>query len=696
VKRTTKLCAQLAWLLPVVAAVLLGEAPRGFAGVVHAWKDPVDGDFYDATKWTDGTPPHGDDAALFNVAGTYTVTLASSTGSWGLDVTQGNVTFQDGAYYDYAGTITGASLTLGTSGKPVVFTSGPLSVDNGSLNILFGSTVYLTGYTDTLGNTLLGQLFLNSGSVLVDGSSIKSINNSNRSCISPPNTVGGAMVFQNSASGEFFGPVEIGGSLTVKNSSSVSYGEYDYYHQDYPGDEGHWHWQFPLATVQGTLTVESGSTFNASSLSVQGGTVTIDGADSVIGLNSIYYSSTDIPLEVFSGGTVNITNGARLSLPGPFPDYAPSLVVRSGGSIHVGDNGSIACPGLLMLDGGVFSRSATGEFVDPSPSMIYILNGGLATFSGDFQAFKTNVSIYGANSTMQTTDGGSLYCGRLSVTYGGVLSSAADLYIGADTSPQGNVSIDGGHLSVGNDLVVGADGGSGDLQLRNGATVTVGGDLQIASAATPGSGSVLIENSSFPANNIRIGAGGIAGQSGSISLNSSTLTQTAGSQLVVGAAANSTGTLDVENSSFTAGASTALNATGVIVIRGSSADLKALSFNGGRIDFYSGSLKFSSDLDIGTHQLRTPAMGADFPPPGFPPQSNPLTLQAFHKLVTGTTTIGSTATLVMEGGWLEMGGAMVVHGGVYFNQGMIVVNGSGGLTIGDGSPVGCLVISLNP
>jgi len=680
-----RVLAVLAVALTVFGMGLLGEAPRGFAGTLCTWKAPVDGDWYDSSKWTDGICPYFLDYALFNVAGTYTVTFVPGGTSFtsGFDVTQGNVTFQDGGYSPWyipvenVSTITGASVTLGTSGKPVDFKIGHLCIDNGSLNIVFGSSVTLLPFGPM---SCAGALTLGSGSVLVDGSSIIAWGQYDAP---GSNSVGGAMVFQNSAVGNFIGPLSVttGGSLTVKNSSSVAFSG--------------------RATLNGDLTVQSGSTFNAESLSVQGGTVTIDGANSAINLTLFSYLPA-AQLGVYSGGTVNVANGASLKVSGNTDYY--DVHVQSGGSIHVGDNGTFYCYGPFMrLDGGTFSRSATGA-IGNWPTALDILNGGLATFSGDAEVFKSVVTITGSNSTMQTTDGGSLYCGQVNVSDGGVLSSAAGLYIGAGASRQGNVSINGGRLSAGNDLVLGADGGSGNLQLTNGATATVGGALQVASGGTPGSATVSVDGSSLQVgNNIRIGAGGVAGQSGSLSLGNSTVTQTAGSQLVVGAAANSTGTLNICLSSFTAGASTILNPTGVIVIGyiaigyssySGSADLKALSFNGGRIDFYAGSLTYIGDLDIGTTPLRTPEVNRN-PNPQLPQlSSNPLMLSNHELSLSGTTTIDSTAALVMEGGRLESG-AMVVRGGVYFNEGAIFGNGSGGLTIGDGGPVGALV-NLGP
>src|SRR4051812_5895731 len=91
-------------------------SPSAFAADV-VWTAPTDGDFGDAAKWTPLQVPSVNDTAVFNTAGTYSVTfdhtpyaLANPVVNDRLSVGQGTVTFVSGADGKYLYQVNNATL----------------------------------------------------------------------------------------------------------------------------------------------------------------------------------------------------------------------------------------------------------------------------------------------------------------------------------------------------------------------------------------------------------------------------------------------------------------------------------------------------------------------------------------------------------------------------------------------------------
>lgn len=419
--------------------------------------------------------------------------------------------------------------------------------------------------------------------------------------------------------------------------------------------------------VPGTYTVSFFTTTETVDLGVTQGDVTFEGYDgayyllpggSGISGGSLTLGTSGKPLNLQSpylivegGGTLNVEFGSTVTpdLMWVYPTATVNLGIVGGGTLEVDE---------IIIDGGVLNGATAGALVFPNWGSMSLRNGGRASFSGDYALTSGTINVSGG-SRLETTDGGSL-----------TIEVRVNVSGGAST------------LTVGGDVNVGAYGFSeGVLDLANGTSGTIDGDLNVAdSAVTSGYGRFHADGAMVHVGgDINVATSGLDGQYGEISIYNTWFTQGGGSVLTLGANVGDdggiAGELLIQGGSFSAGAGTVLNETGRIRIIDSDVELNVLTCNGGWIEFESGYLSFVGDANIGEDGLFDDGI---------------LRLDHHELEMTGTLTVDSFAALVMDGGYVETG-ALAVLGLLYFNEGAIIVEGPGGLTIGDGGPLSALV-----
>jgi hypothetical protein len=679
-EKTKQLCT---WF-SLGAIVLLAAAQAALANG-FIWTNSAGGD-WKGPNWNFLGSPGTNDSATFSLpSATYTVSFSFPPSPvQDLNVSAGKIAFSGGAggatlsVTSTSGggqTVTVAgpntSLTLGSSGgagsSPMNLTAGKSTfIQNGAtLNTLAGSQL----------NT--GFLFVNSGTLLVDGSSGAAGGQASAaiaSGVGMPNAFGiaggaAAITFSNGATGDFrVGGIDLAndstagtsGTLNVLSGAMLSVGNLN------------------LATSGGATTSATLDIEGASSSLIQSG-ATLNVGHSATGAAVINIGTTSAGASLSTGTglfTINKTGTVNLGIPG-----------GSGSTLNV--------HGDITIDGGALQNNGkASEFVWDASHTMTVINGGRATFLSGFNtASSAEVTISGNGSKLETTAGQAPIViqnlGLVSVNSGGLLSSAGVINLGNSSTDTTELDVDGlGSAVVSNATSQSTwDGLKSSVSFTNGASGTFPSGIDLAMSGDGASVSVAVKSgASLHVGNLNVAAGShvsvavvtISDASTSVMLNPN-------ANLVIGDASGGTATINV-NSGATlalgAGGATALNSTGALNINGGTVDLKSLTASGGVVNLVAGSLSFIGNLTAGTGGL----LGAN-PNIGF---NQSITL-------TGTTTIDASHTLTLSGGTLNTG-SLTVNGAFAFNAGTLGITQPNALintSIVSNSPSSTININAN-
>ena len=596
--------------------------------------------------------PRKRSAALNGSGGIITNVAFNSTGT--LTVTGGGTyagVIQDSSVFDKV------ALTVGGS-TPLILTGA---------NTCTGATTINSGATLQLGNGTSSNGSISSSSIVTDNWKL---------VFSNPNseTYGGAITGTGSLTKTGAGTLTLTGANTYSGETTISGGTL-------------------IVPSGGSLTSQGGIAIGSSGVAGQNGILTVDGTG-MVGQSSGGFMTVGSPGGA-STGTLNIgttTNGATLT--------ANGMTIYSNSTVNIGSGtvtGTLNSNNELTVDGGVLQTANSGSALNLNnlgALGIQVFGGGRVSFNGSFVmgggfSSITLYSIFGVGSKLETLGGGNLGLlsgASLSVGGGGLLTVAGSLNLGQTTN--GAIVVDGAgsKLTVAGATAIAPFGSTSSVTLQNASTGNTFGDINIAGnpaqgGTTTGSMSVLSGATATIGNlNLDIGGGDLSsGETATFVVDgtSSSVTITSGANVNISQNSLNPGTLTVSNNgAFTVGAggTTTINAGGTININGGIADLKTLirTDNSAVINFTAGSLSFLGSLNVGVDGL----MGQS------------LTLDASKVLtLNGTTTIDAFKTLTLSGGTLSTG-SLVVNGTFAFDSGTLDITGSGGLTIGSGSPLG--------
>jgi hypothetical protein len=455
------------------------------------WTAPSDGDFGDAAKWTPLQVPSVNDTAVFNTAGTYTVTfdhtpypLANPVANDRLAVAQGTVTFASGADGKYLYQLNNATLgspagaaafNLGNNGAPVNMNVGnELIVQDGAVaNVLFGSAL-------NAGKVSIGTLSTDGGGTLIIDSGLS---NGTQMNVSGTTTVGSygtsTMTFRNGATGSL-NRVEVGIQNTSGAASSTSTLNVNSDADLTLGDL-----VIGSATSGAAANVSltgAGTTvkqFGNSSLAIGDANKTLGSSLLNIGSGALYEMQTGVTnlpgkgwisvtggtfrtagdvnanpngdpntlgsnIDVMSGlfaqtGATNLTVGAPSGGPGYMSVSSQGTLSTGTGLFTINKTGNVTVAGTLLangdvlVNGGLLQRtSATStSFVLAPGRKFTIQNGGRATFTGSFTTGVNGIySITGGNSKLDANSGITIGAGAsINVTAGGTLSTVSNLNV---------------------------------------------------------------------------------------------------------------------------------------------------------------------------------------------------------------------------------------------------------------------------
>ncbi len=374
---------------------------------------------------------------------------------------------------------------------------------------------------------------------------------------------GDAVVFDNNANGSAF-------TVTVNQPGNVSPASMTFSNSSH------------VYTVSNTMGVIAGM----GTLAISGAGVTISGANT------------------FSGGS-SVTNYGAL--------YLASSTIGSAGSVTSGPVGTgtiaLGTPGgndicVLAFAGGTSGLSVANAIATASGNTSFELTIANDATSGT-NTFTGNVTVN--SPVVLTTGGGELDLtgaisggGGITVTgsgpfgigpgtvklsgantyTGGTAIISGTLQLGDGTTSNGSVTgniIDNATLAFANpssQTYSGAIGGNGAVIKSAAGALILSGSSSYAGGTTVNGGSLAVQSGGILSaqGNLSVGTSGVTGQSGVFSVDgASSFTQSSAATVTIGAAAVSTGTLNVGTSTsgavFTSGSGAiTINATGTVNI----------------------------------------------------------------------------------------------------------------------------------
>jgi len=479
-------------------------------------------------------------------------------------------------------------------------------------------------FNATITNSTLGSLTISNQLTAANSS----IGPNSSLTISQPSSISNSTI-----GGQF--NITFGASLTVANGSMIN--------------------STQTLIAQGSLAIQDGSTFTASSapvflgLSPGGAAVDVTGTGSALNL-----TNTALELGQISNSTVTVEHGGSIAASGAggnfliglgvvFPTNS-SMTVDSGGTASannitvsgsaIGSTGvltvsdsssSVTARGQLLVDGGVVNAANQGAL---SVDSLRIPSGSITIDTG---------------ATLQVTSGtavlvGSGGSGVLTLQGGGTAGASGELVLGTKAGSSGAMNINdsfskwngAGNVSVG-------EAGAGSLTVRGGGALVTGSDGSGLSGSigtqSTGNGIVTLQGGDWTAHGtLQIGAAGTGtlqllqagtlesgsavigvsgGSKGSVSVGGAGSVWSVGGNLTVGS--NGAGTLGIFNAGLVNNANAVIGdkagSSGVVTVTG----LGSLWQNSGILTV-GGDGAASLTIDAGTVTAGGASMGSNFSP----------------------------------------------------------------------------------
>jgi fibronectin-binding autotransporter adhesin len=620
---------------------------------------------------TGGTLSTG--TGLFTVNPTGTVTIGGTDATGTLNA-NGDVLINGGTVQRNTN---GSQFNLAT-GRTMTIQNGGLFSFSGSYNAATNAVYNVTGANSrfnflgainlntssqaniSAGGSILGEGGINVGSfdvgngaLVVDGATSTATANDESSFGGSGNSA--TVTFSHAAVGNFLSGIEIANDATVGTAAVVNV------LTDADLNTGN----LSLATQGGSATMN----INSGSAVTQSGAATVTLGHATTGAAAINIGTA------FTGGT--LTTGSGL------------FTINGTGTVTVGSGaktGTFNANGNLTINGGTLIRSSGSTFTLASGRTMTIQNGGTASFTGNFNTASSAIyNISGAGSTLETTSIGN----TLTIVGGAQVTASSQGTVSAGGSlvlSNGTLFVDGAGSSAdaGSSSQWATGGTTADVTFSNGASGSFPNGVSVATSATANTTAdvSILSGADLASGSMTLATSGGATTSATVTVDGVGSTLSPGTTFVIGHSSTGTAVVNVLNDGLLAvgaGGSTVLNATGTINIEGGTIDLKALTDNGGTINFASGTLSYLGNLTVGTGGV----LGTN------------LTIDSNKQLtLSGTTTIDASHTLALNGGTFSTGG-LVVNGTLTFNAGTLNITGFGGLTIGSGGAFGS-ILSLGP
>jgi T5SS/PEP-CTERM-associated repeat protein len=483
---------------------------------IRTWNNPLGGIFAASANWSAGAVPGVADIAHFSLDETYTVNFNSSPVNLGLEVVNGDVTFDlNGNTY----------ILIGTGVEPAII--GLYGIGNTSARLRLIDGIITAGTTGLEFQIGEGEFHISTGGQLGDmttkpslyassGGSSRLVIDSNGKALAQyfglgvfSGEGGSALVTGPQASLSVDKSATIGsiapGDMMLTDSASVSVGE--------------------LLTIgyehTGQLIVSNGGQLTSASSAVLGNTINGTGRATVSGPGSRWSASSievgnsgSGELSVIGGGEVSSTTlavgvGSSSTGVADFVGAGTRVVVidaavagSGNGSLHVRDSAEFEVIGNLQINNPAGAPNGTLE-IDGGAVYVQgsLLNSGTLNFTdgllrvaGNFQpnavaaGYAVNgdsvsdrpiLELVGTGTTTNVTSltVGSSRSGELRIQQGRLLNlGASNLNIGAGPGGEGTVSIESGSELQTTALNVGGHGttpgGAGTFNITDAIVIT--------------------------------------------------------------------------------------------------------------------------------------------------------------------------------------------------------------------------------
>ena len=595
-----------------LAALVLALACIETRAADRTWNNAAGGNFNDNANWSDTTAPANTDIAVFNLAGTYTVTFPAHEVTNQLRIDGADPTFNlAGKIYSNNGIpfVSSSLIQVGvTANSGLTLTSSPTGgvlladslqigseIADGTLTVNGGAKLDIAGGIN-VGDFAVGP---GVGTLVINGGTVETVDIEISSMF-------GALTFDG-------GTLEVSGSLSTFSATAqnVGNGAGDAAVMNLTGG----------SNISGGLNVDSDATVNLSGgfHSIGGTGIDLAGGGDLNLLDGFLFVSS------ITGGTIGWTSGSI--------SYGTDLTIETGGrlgaSVTLSDKS-------LQLNGtnAALTIDATGTLIVDKTSLGSLSAKSITNSGGTFKFNKGSITItdgdltIGANDLIAVSGGGT----NVTLNDGDVLSVAKSTMDGTTTIDSGyTLTIDGGTFTTDNLTV------NGKVRYVDG-TITTGSQALVIGSGS-GGGNIDAPQASTTLN---LNDSGSAGDSiitdSSVTIDSGYTVNVSGGFLQSGfgdLTNNGTLTITDDGGVFASG-STVNNS--ILTLNGGSLSTNTIT-NTGTFTFESGTLSvLSGDLEIGDNGINAPA---------------PVDIDANSNItVNGTTSVVTGRTLRMNGGTL--------------------------------------------
>ncbi|MGN7612430.1 autotransporter-associated beta strand repeat-containing protein [Magnetococcales bacterium HHB-1] len=334
-----------------------------------------------------------------------------------------------------------------------------------------------------------------------------------------------------------------------------------------------------LTVASGTVTIDSSDGLGSGTISLSGGTTLAFGSNGGGSFNNAITLTGDATIETESNATFSgvISDGGSgyaltktgsyyLTLTGTNNTYGGTTTISSG-SFSIADAASLGSGQVILTNNATFQitddTTMTNAMEVSGSGVVQVSSGKAVTFSG---------ALSGSGSLSKTTDG--------------------SLTLSGTNTHSGAITINGGVVTVANGSAFGDNGT---------VTVNSAGTLNLSSSETvgtlSGSGTITLNSNTLTINQSSAGefSGGISGSGSVIKQGTETLTLS-GTNTYTGTTTVSAGALVLDNGSAIADSASVIVNSGSLSISASET-VGVLNGSGGTVDLGSNTLTMSSGSD---------------------------------------------------------------------------------------------------
>ena len=425
------------------------------------------------------------------------------------------------------------TLDINVSVARILGTAGSLTLNNKSLTATDPLGIQITGGAVTASNSSVINGFLITNNLSLQSSTangtVEAFNASITNSSVGPLTIANQLTAANSS-------ISSNSNLTISQPSSISNstigGQFNINGASLTVDNGSKVNSSQSLISTGSLTVQGGSTFNATftpvflGLSPGSAALDVTGTGSVLNL-----TNTALELGELANSTVTVEHGGSIAATGAGGNFLiglgavfhtdSNMTVTSGGTASANNitvsGSAIGSTGQLSISGASSSVTATGQLLVQSGGVVNAANQSSLTV--DSLRIQNGSVTIDSGATLNVTSGtavliGSGGTGVLNIQGGATGSASGELVLGTGAGSSGTMNIAGSFSKWTNDANVSVgEAGNGSLTVSSGGALVTGSDGSGLSGSigtqSTGNGIVTVQGGDWTANGtLQVGAAG--------------------------------------------------------------------------------------------------------------------------------------------------------------------------------------------